>query len=103
MIPLILPRLSIRLPAPGSMLPCVPETSAAPDKGDGFFLSPFEIADEDVLVFRKVGVGPRNFAVNQAFFNLADQKGQFVLLQRGQSFVLEIIDVEDRVRVADSG
>src|SRR5215475_3183967 len=55
---------------------------APADKRNGFPFRSLQISHEGVFVLREVGVRTGNFPVHETFFDFANEKSQFVLLQR---------------------
>src|SRR5262249_3813584 len=55
---------------------------APADKPNGFSFRSLQISNEGVLVLCQISVRTRNLPVHETFFNFANEKSQFVLLQR---------------------
>src|SRR5207237_10868261 len=66
-------------------------------------LCPFQVSNERVFILGKVSRRPQDFAMQETFFDLADEKAKLVSVKSRQPVFLEILYFFDRHGVCDDG
>src|SRR3954454_17597862 len=81
----------------------LPSQLSAADKRRQLAFGRLYVADEFVFVLQQIDVGPRDVAMEQALFDLADDKIEPVSSERALRLPFEAVQVVDRDGALDAG
>src|SRR5918994_1959914 len=72
------------------------------DERNSFAFSSLQISHKAIFVLRKINGRAWNFAMDDAFFDLANEKPKLVSIEATQAIALEMVQLSKRHRMLDS-